>query len=166
MTRPSADPLRGRIRGPTSCAGCRSGKKLLLAKVDSAGCPTGETYGRVKTKRLRGGILQYVAQATSQVDTARAEKDRFRMETKQKSLRPLQGAKAIFALPPFSSAEADLVYPFTRGTSPARCTATFSPKQLQGEFTAPFHRFAPATGSLEKGYPATTPLHSLSKMYW
>ena len=34
-----------------------------------------------ETKRLRGGILQYVAQATLQVDTARAEKDRFRMET-------------------------------------------------------------------------------------
>ena len=49
-----------------------SGKKLLLAKVDSEGCPTGETYGRVKTKGLRGGIPEYVAQASLQVDTARA----------------------------------------------------------------------------------------------
>jgi len=34
-----------------------------------------------ETKGLRGGILEYVAQASPQVDTARAEKDRFRMET-------------------------------------------------------------------------------------
>ena len=45
-----------------------SGKKLLLAKVDSVGCPTGETYGRVKTKGLRGGVPRYVAQASPQVD--------------------------------------------------------------------------------------------------
>jgi len=33
-------------------------------------------------KGLRGGILTYVAQASPQIDTARAEKHPFRMETK------------------------------------------------------------------------------------
>jgi hypothetical protein len=32
-------------------------------------------------KGLRGGILQHVAQAITQIDTARAEKHPFRMET-------------------------------------------------------------------------------------
>jgi hypothetical protein len=31
---------------------------------------------------LRGGILMYVAQASPQIDTVRAEKHPFRMETK------------------------------------------------------------------------------------
>lgn len=84
---------------------------------------------------------------------------------KLKKPPPHQGAKAIFALPPFSSAAADLVYPFTRETAPAGCTGAFSPKRLQGEFAAPSHRFAPATGSLEKRSSATTPLHSLSKLF-
>jgi len=63
----------------------------LLAKVESVGCPKGETFGRVKTKGLRGGILQYVAQASPRVDTARAKKDRFRMETFMHSIRRKRG---------------------------------------------------------------------------
>jgi len=31
---------------------------------------------------LRGGVHRYAAQASPKIDTARAEKDRFRMETK------------------------------------------------------------------------------------
>jgi len=34
-------------------------------------------------KGLRGGILTYVAQASPQIDTARAEKHPFRMETSE-----------------------------------------------------------------------------------
>jgi hypothetical protein len=33
-------------------------------------------------KGLRGGVHQYAAQVSPQIDTASAEKDRFRMETK------------------------------------------------------------------------------------
>jgi len=32
-------------------------------------------------KALRGGVHRYAAQVTPQIDTASAEKDRFRMET-------------------------------------------------------------------------------------
>ena len=32
---------------------------------------------------LRGGVHRYAAQASPKIDAARAEKDRFRMETKQ-----------------------------------------------------------------------------------
>jgi len=57
------------------------GKKLLPAKVDSEGCPQGEPSGRVKIKELRGGVHRYAAQASPQIDTARAKKNRFRMKT-------------------------------------------------------------------------------------
>jgi len=60
------------------------GKKLLLAKVDSEGCPQGEPSGRVKIKGLRGGVHRYAAQASQRIDTARAKKYRFRMKTKLK----------------------------------------------------------------------------------
>ena len=33
-------------------------------------------------KGLRGGVLEYAAQEIPQIDTARAKKDRFRMETR------------------------------------------------------------------------------------
>jgi hypothetical protein len=57
------------------------GQKLLLAKVDSEGCPQGEPSGRVKIKGLRGGVHWYAAQVIPQYDAARAEKDRYRMKT-------------------------------------------------------------------------------------
>jgi hypothetical protein len=59
----------------------RPGKKLLLAKVDSEGCPEGEPSGRVIIKELRGGVHRYAAQASPLIDTARAEKNRFRLKT-------------------------------------------------------------------------------------
>ena len=44
-------------------------------------CPQKLTAKADKIKGLRGGILTYVAQASPQIDTARAEKHPFRMET-------------------------------------------------------------------------------------
>jgi len=57
-------------------------KKLLLAKVDSEGCPEGEPSGRVKIKGLCGDVLLYVAQTRPLIDAVRAKKDRFRMKTR------------------------------------------------------------------------------------
>jgi len=53
----------------------------LPAKVDGVGRPKGEAFGRIKIKGLRGGVHRYAAQANPQIDTARAEKNRFRMKT-------------------------------------------------------------------------------------
>jgi len=45
-------------------------------------------------KRLRGGILTYVAQAITQIDTARAEKHPFRMETMLGNLMQQRASRA------------------------------------------------------------------------
>jgi hypothetical protein len=47
-----------------------SGKKLLPEKVDSEGCPQGESSGRFKIEGLRGGVYWYATQAKSKTDAA------------------------------------------------------------------------------------------------
>jgi hypothetical protein len=48
---------------------------MFLIRERGFFCPGKEITG------LRGGVLGYAAQASPLIDTARAKKDRFRMET-------------------------------------------------------------------------------------
>ena len=51
--------------------------KLLVSNLETRIFLSGK-----EIKRLRGGVHGYAAQTILQIDTARAKKDRFRMETK------------------------------------------------------------------------------------
>jgi hypothetical protein len=46
-------------------------------------------------KGLRGGVHRYAAQASPMIDAARAEKNRFRMETKYKGLRTSVALRSV-----------------------------------------------------------------------
>lgn len=73
-------PFIGKTRN--SC----TDKKLLSTEVDSEGYPQGESYGRVKVKRLSGGAYKDTVQANARIDAGIDKKSRFRMATRHTRL--------------------------------------------------------------------------------